>query len=274
MGFMRKRKSLLGIDIGADSIKAIELTQSGDETILTGYGQVEVPHGADQADALSDLLKSCNFQSRRVASSVSGRSVIVRFIPLADVPDANLKQAIRFEADKYIPFELDEVVMDCARLESGGQRFFHDGAQPLARDRREFKQHVPCVLSGERIARAGRMAQHELEPDAGHHFAACHRAAGALLGQIEQPQRSLRRRHANERGLPRPRVRPRLARPHEAQVGEAAVGHRPRREADVLAELRLDQDDRGSRGGRGSAAGHRPPTIAQAPVQNFSRTPA
>lgn len=117
MGFLSRRKSLLGLDIGSDSIKAIELTRQGDELILTGYGQVEVPHRADPADALSDLMKACDFHSKRVATSISGRSVIVRFVPMGEVPDAQLKSAIRFEADKYIPFELDEVVTDCSRLD-------------------------------------------------------------------------------------------------------------------------------------------------------------
>ena len=39
-------------------------------------------------------------------------------------------------------------------------------------------------------------------------------------------------------------VRPAVARAHEAQIVEAAIHHRPRRGADILAELRLDQDDR------------------------------
>ncbi|MFH0947343.1 MAG: type IV pilus assembly protein PilM [Planctomycetota bacterium] len=120
MAFISRRKRLLGIDIGTDSIKAVELSRHGDELILTGYGQVEVPQGTDPADALSDLLKACGFQSKRAATSISGRSVIVRFLPMVDVPDSNLKSAVRFEADKYIPFELDEVVTDCVRLDWAG----------------------------------------------------------------------------------------------------------------------------------------------------------
>ncbi len=121
MVFLRKRKSLLGLDIGAESIKAVELTTQGDQSILTGYGQVDLPSGADPADALSDLLRACCFSTRRAATAVSGRSVIVRFLSMAEVPESNLKQAVRFEADKYIPFDLDEVMMDCARLDGAGE---------------------------------------------------------------------------------------------------------------------------------------------------------
>ena len=41
--------------------------------------------------------------------------------------------------------------------------------------------------------------------------------------------------------------RPAVARAHQAQIVEPAIHHRPRRGPDVLAELRLDQDDRGTR---------------------------
>lgn len=116
-----RRKSLLGVDIGADSIKAVEVTSTGDGALLTGYGQIEVPRGADPADALSDLLKACSFSTRRAATSVSGRSVIVRFLSMVDMPLPNLRNAIRFEADKYIPFDLDEVVLDCAKLDTAGE---------------------------------------------------------------------------------------------------------------------------------------------------------
>lgn len=118
MVFLSRRKSLLGVDIGADSIKAVELTSIGDELVLTGYGQVGIPKGGDPADSLSELVRACSFSSKRAATSVSGRSVIVRFLPMVEMPEANLRSAIRFEADKYVPFDLDEVVMDCARLES------------------------------------------------------------------------------------------------------------------------------------------------------------
>ncbi len=122
MGLFQRKKSLLGVDIGSDTIKAVELTKFGDELVVSGYGQIGVPHGADPSDALADLLKACSFQTKRATTAVSGRSVIVRFLSMVEVPEANLKSALRFEAEKYIPFDLTEVVTDCARLEAPGDR--------------------------------------------------------------------------------------------------------------------------------------------------------
>jgi type IV pilus assembly protein PilM len=53
-----------------------------------------------------------------VAAAVSGRSVIVRYITMRQMPDDELKHNIRFEADKYIPFGMEEIVVDCQRLHS------------------------------------------------------------------------------------------------------------------------------------------------------------
>jgi type IV pilus assembly protein PilM len=117
MGFLRRKPTLLGIDLGSDSIKAVEVVREKERLKIVGFGKVDVPSPEVRGDALSDLLKHCSFKTRRVATSVSGRSVIVRFLNMVDIPDENLKTAIRFEADRYIPFDLSEVVLDCHRIE-------------------------------------------------------------------------------------------------------------------------------------------------------------
>lgn len=117
MALFRRNPTLLGIDLGSESIKAVEAVKEKGRLRVVGFGKVELPSQEARADALNDLLKHCNFRSRRVATSVSGRSVIVRYLNMVDIPDENLKTAIRFEADRYIPFDLEEVVLDCHRIE-------------------------------------------------------------------------------------------------------------------------------------------------------------
>jgi type IV pilus assembly protein PilM len=117
MALFRRSPTLLGIDLGSDSIKAIEAVKEKGRMRVTGFGRVELPAPDARADALADLLRHCGFRSKRVATSVSGRSVIVRYVNMVDIPDENLKTAIRYEADRYIPFDLNEVVLDCHRIE-------------------------------------------------------------------------------------------------------------------------------------------------------------
>jgi len=112
-----KRKSLIGLDVGSECIKAVEITAEKGEAIITGYGQIDVSSEDAKPDAISDLMRSCSFKSRRVASAVSGRSVIVRFLNIVQMPEDNLNNALRYEADKYIPFDLDNVILDCQKLD-------------------------------------------------------------------------------------------------------------------------------------------------------------
>ena len=118
---LKQRKSIVGLDIGSSSIKALEITQEKYDFIITAYGQIDIPGEQATRDAISDLFRSCGFHTKRVASSVSGKSVIFRFINMVKMSDDDLANAIRFEADKYIPFDIDEVQIDIQKLMDIGQ---------------------------------------------------------------------------------------------------------------------------------------------------------
>lgn len=112
----RKQKSIVGLDLGSQVLKAVEITMQGDEAVLTGFARVEVPAGADRNAALSQLLAEGKFASRNAVVSVAGQSVVVRYISMLEMSDSELRQAIHYELDKYLPFDKDDVVMDCQRL--------------------------------------------------------------------------------------------------------------------------------------------------------------
>jgi type IV pilus assembly protein PilM len=112
-------KSIIGLDIGSHSIKAVEVSRSGTTLALTGVGQARVTAPDRLMEAIAEAFAAGGFKSRRVVTAVSGRSVIVRYVPMMNVADSELRQAVAYEADKYIPFEVDEVVLDCQKVEDG-----------------------------------------------------------------------------------------------------------------------------------------------------------
>ena len=114
---LKKVKSLIGLDIGSNCVKAVELTQVGGDLVITGFGQSEILSEGSAADAILDVLHSNTFRTRRVVTAVSGKSVIVRYLTMIQMSDDDLQNAIKFEADKYIPFDVEEVVLDCQRLQ-------------------------------------------------------------------------------------------------------------------------------------------------------------
>lgn len=120
-----KKKSLVGLDIGSKEVKAIELTQVGESLKITGFGHAPLTSPEALKETIADVLRRSGIRTKRVATAVSGRAVIVRYISMMKMSDEELKSALRFEADKYIPFQVDEVVLDCARLPD-----FSENVQP------------------------------------------------------------------------------------------------------------------------------------------------
>ncbi len=111
-------RNVLGLDIGSSGIKAVELSTAGAQPVITNFGYEEVGAGGTEATvrALSTLVERCRFRAPRIVTSVSGRSVIVRYVNVREMPDEDLKRSMQYEADKYIPFSTTEVVIDCQRL--------------------------------------------------------------------------------------------------------------------------------------------------------------
>lgn len=113
---LKQRRSVVGLDIGSHSIKAIELTQDKYDYIITAFAKADVPNESAREDAISDLFKAGGFRTKRVATAVSGKSVVFRYIDMAAMSDEQMHDAVRLEAEKYIPFEIDDVQLDTQRL--------------------------------------------------------------------------------------------------------------------------------------------------------------
>ncbi len=127
----RKSRSILGLDIGSHSVKAIELAQEGERFVINSYGQLDVKSEETQRDVVREIVSSYRIRTRRVVTAVSGRSVIVRYVSMLKMSEEDLQNAIKFEADKYIPFEVEEVVLDCQRLEDEGLAPSESGEQEM-----------------------------------------------------------------------------------------------------------------------------------------------
>ncbi len=114
--FFGRKKSLMGLDIGTSSVKAVEMTRVGQGLVISGMGKAEIESPEMLGDAIQKAVREGGIRSKRCVSAVSGRSVIHRQVPMMVIPDSELKQAMEYEADKYIPFDVSEVQLDAQRL--------------------------------------------------------------------------------------------------------------------------------------------------------------
>lgn len=121
------RGAVIGLDIGTFAVRAVELAPGGHRPVLNRFAQVALPPGAvvsgevsdpgAVASALKRLWTEAGFTSKRVIVGVSGQRVIVRQAEIASMPDADLRSALKFEAQDLIPIPMDEALVDCAVLE-------------------------------------------------------------------------------------------------------------------------------------------------------------
>lgn len=121
-------KKVVGLDVGSFQVKAVELRKTGNKVELTHVGVADVyPNGDRTAAGASDVyqlkvaaiqraLQSGKITAKHSVSAVSGESIIVRYIQLPEMPEADLKNALRWEAEEYIPFSIDEVNLDSVVL--------------------------------------------------------------------------------------------------------------------------------------------------------------
>jgi len=105
-----------GIDIGSSSIKLVELQEKNGKLELLKCSANAIC-GDDVKTGLKDLLALSKPLSKRVNVSLSGPSVIVRYIEMPPMKKEELKSAIKFEGGKYIPFGINEAILDCAMLD-------------------------------------------------------------------------------------------------------------------------------------------------------------
>jgi type IV pilus assembly protein PilM len=113
---LKQRKSIVGLDIGTSCIKAVELTREKYDHVITGYAQVDVAGEAGRQDAIAELMRAAKFRTKRIATAVSGKNVVFRYIGMPEMAEDKLVQAVRLEADKYIPFDVNDVELDAQKL--------------------------------------------------------------------------------------------------------------------------------------------------------------
>jgi type IV pilus assembly protein PilM len=108
-------KLVVGLDVGSYSVKAVALQPSGERLTLQGYAQARIGT-QEPVEVIRKVLEQLGVKPRRAVTSVSGRSVIVRQVETPRLPSDELKAHIVYEADKYIPFGSEEVIIDCQTL--------------------------------------------------------------------------------------------------------------------------------------------------------------
>jgi len=118
---------MFAIDFGSRSIKVAKMHKISDGYELDNYGVTLSPEGAIAngeifnpiavADALTELIRDSGIRDNKAIIALTGQKVIVREIVFPLMEDKELLAGVMWEAPKYVPYDLDESIIDAQKVE-------------------------------------------------------------------------------------------------------------------------------------------------------------
>lgn len=123
LGFLKgKQKTLTGIDIGSSVIKCMRLDLNQDRPVITHFAMVDLaPEAIVDGEimdrdlviqALRDCAEKAGVGKDPIATAVCGRAVIVKKIVMDKMSAEDAREAIFWEAEQHVPFDIDDITLD------------------------------------------------------------------------------------------------------------------------------------------------------------------
>lgn len=129
MGIFSKTTDYFGIDIGATSVRLVQLKKHGNKPVLVAYGSAPLPTNlvaSDSADAVDQLalaikklVKDAGITTKSVVAALPAAKVFASVITTPKLSAAELSKAVKYQADQYIPMPIDQVRLDWTVLGPG-----------------------------------------------------------------------------------------------------------------------------------------------------------
>jgi type IV pilus assembly protein PilM len=125
--FKSKKRNLIGIDISASSVKLLELSRSGNRYCVEAFAVVTLPpetvadkmirNSAAFAIAIKQALLESKTLARFAVIAIADSLAITKVIHMdKGMTDYEIETQIHLEAEKYIPYPLEEVSFDFSVL--------------------------------------------------------------------------------------------------------------------------------------------------------------
>lgn len=116
------KKNPLGLDLGSSSIKIADVTVKGKKAMLNDFVIVPIAKGAIEggdivnpdivAGSIKQNTDKKGFAKRDVVVGMFGGAVIVKKITMPKMDPKIVNEQLRWEAEQYIPFNIEEAVYD------------------------------------------------------------------------------------------------------------------------------------------------------------------
>ncbi len=120
-----RTKVKVGIDIGTSSVKVLALSRQKAGAFQLDFFAVQAIEGEKTKEkvvgAIKQAISSSETKVQNVTMSVSGQGVVVRQVLFPKMSEGELKSALQFEAEKHIPFNINEVYIDAQVIDQNAE---------------------------------------------------------------------------------------------------------------------------------------------------------
>ena len=123
-----KPTTVVGIDVGSHSVKAVQMSKSGGRLRVDDVGYALIDQAALHNDPISAQAAATREATRRmpvsqsmVVGALPGQTVVIRYPRLRNIQSHEIDQAVEREAGSNIPYDLAEVFLDWSLLEEEGE---------------------------------------------------------------------------------------------------------------------------------------------------------
>jgi type IV pilus assembly protein PilM len=127
--FKRKESSSVGVDVGSDSIKIVELEKKSDRLVLKNYALVAVNKNLVRLGTNKHLINDISgeltrkvfeklkIKNRKINLAIPGFASLITTVNLDAASVKEAQKILELEASKFIPLPLEEVVYDWQIIE-------------------------------------------------------------------------------------------------------------------------------------------------------------
>lgn len=115
-------KGPIGLDIGTGTFRVAQLQSAKDLPLLTNCGSIKIPRGAvvegEIVDidvvsySLSELWRKTGLSDKRVTIGIANQKIVIRLIEVPYMEKEDLKGALQYQVQDYIPLPVEEVILD------------------------------------------------------------------------------------------------------------------------------------------------------------------
>lgn len=116
-------KGIVGLDIGSSYIKAVQLNETRSGYELTLFDMLSISpelivegsiiDAIRVTESLRELVRKTKIKAKDAVISIAGHSsVIIKRISLPEMTEEELSESIKFEAEQYVPFDIEDVNLD------------------------------------------------------------------------------------------------------------------------------------------------------------------